>query len=207
MEDLMRKLATLVAVVVIITSSASISLATLISSFEGTGFSEVSTANNSYAFSTSTGVTDATQSYAITTINSLGWDWLGQIWDAPGTPGQSLGQIMKANSVLKFDITAPGPGDWMQMFVNIQGDGLGWSGSPGLAGAYIGADKQTVSWDYSSLMGSVPANPSWFQIHFTWQGAPGQTIYIDNLRAVPEPATIVLLSVAGLMGLLYWRKR
>ena len=188
--------------------------ATLISSFEGTGFSEVSTANNSYAFSSSTGVTDGTQSYAITTINSLGWDWLGQIWDAPGTPGQSLGQIMKANSVLKFDITAPGPtapgpNDWMQMFVNIQGDGLGWSGSPGLSGAYIGANKQTVSWDYSSLMGSVPTNPSWFQIHFTWQGNPGQTIYIDNLRAepVPEPATIVLLSLAGLIGLLYWRKR
>ncbi len=38
-------------------------------------------------------------------------------------------------------------------------------------------------------------------------------VYIDNLKLsgdplpVPEPATIVMLALAGLMGLLYWRKR
>ncbi len=38
-------------------------------------------------------------------------------------------------------------------------------------------------------------------------------VYIDNLKLsgpplpVPEPATIIALAMAGLMGLLYWRKR
>ncbi len=55
----------------------------------------------------------------------------------------------------------------------------------------------------------------------TFQGYPefytttsDGTLYLDNfalegppLPPVPEPATIVLLAMAGLMGLLYWRKR
>jgi hypothetical protein len=35
--------------------------------------------------------------------------------------------------------------------------------------------------------------------NLTWTGAP--------LQDVPEPTTIVMLALAGLMGLLYWRKR
>jgi hypothetical protein len=73
--------------------------------------------------------------------------------------------------------------------------------------------------DYSELGPQVPVPPvwQWFDIDFNFFGGDGGTdndlIYLDNFKLsgpplpIPEPTTIVLLAMAGLMGLLYWRKR
>jgi hypothetical protein len=66
---------------------------------------------------------------------------------------------------------------------------------------------------YGDLETALPNADGDFQgyITYTTHTTDG-TIYLDNWKftgpaLVPEPATIISLALAGLMGLLYWRKR
>jgi hypothetical protein len=78
---------------------------------------------------------------------------------------------------------------------------------------YIKAHFSVPYTDISPV--EVPPDGGSFQgyLNFYTTTSDG-TLYLDNftlegppLPPVPEPATIVLLAMAGLMGLLYWRKR
>ena len=73
-----------------------------------------------------------------------------------------------------------------------------WDGSP--------ERTQTVSWDYSEAFATITDPPSYVEFIFAFNSGGGATqMYVDNMRLVPEPATIALLGLGGV--LLRRRKR
>jgi hypothetical protein len=123
---------------------------------------------------------------------------------------------MAQHSTILLDVTvahdaSPGWDDYIQLQPQIVADtanqSLNWSAN------VSGGTSATLSWDYSAV--PFTGSPSWAQIQWHEVGPDmDHTYYIDNLRfegppptSIPEPTSIILLAMAGLMGLLYWRKR
>lgn len=208
---------------------ASTAQADLVKSYEQAGFNQT---NNdlTYFFLPNDdlglpayGVTNKSYSLGISLPGGTWYTWIGTDWDAPDDSGQSMGQLFAQHSQIKLDVTLLNTGsggwsDWVNVEANIQGDGLGWTGL-GNQTAYpaapgdLTATTTTLTWDYSGVnFSNVSLNPSWWQLVWNIQSPDAaRMMIIDNLRLegpamVPEPATIVLLVMGGLM-LLIRRKR
>lgn len=95
---------------------------------------------------------------------------------------------LKAHPVLKVDLSvgAEDQDAWFMAKLAIQSDtlerteGKEWllDRVPGNAGI----DKATLSWDVTSIVAKMPANPKWFKIELVTQGGRARAIYIDNIR-------------------------
>jgi hypothetical protein len=111
-----------------------------------------------------------------------------------------------------LDITVPaGTGQWYDQVgieAQIVGDGVNSAlGFQTVNMSASGPTTATLTWNYSSAIFSN-LTPSWMQIqwHVDNDDVAKPSFEIDNVLAVPEPATIVILAMAGLM-LLVWRRR
>lgn len=169
----------------------------MVTSFEQAPFNET-VAGISYSYSSTKGVTDGT--YSLAAAIPSGW-------------GTSLGTLfvngadLLANPVITADITDTPTGsgvwtDFLDVHASIQGEGRGWINLPDIT---LPKDSLThkLSWDAASLLGGVPANPTWFQVIFQYSTQEPRTIYVDNVQfaAVPEPTTLgaMALVVGGLL--------
>lgn len=148
------------------------------------------------------GITEGQQSLGMY-IPTTDWIQLGAEWDWP------LAQTIKDNDMLYFDISVPvGSGtetDYFSLNVVMMGDGFGWT-QLYMPDVVVGVDKYTAIWDYTQYKAGWGTGTSWWYIGFFAGTGEARSLFIDNIR-VPEPATIVLLAMGGLMALLYWRKR
>jgi hypothetical protein len=169
-----------------------------------------------YGSTTGAGVTDGVQA-ATVLMAASGWQWAGSEW-CWGNYDQ-----LKNHSILKLDIT-PGyvyesdpqeAGTAAFGFIINGGDpNWGWRDmgeTDGWVDLPIGVTT-TVVWDYYDEAIAHPfTSAGWNKIGFVFSTSGDRQFTLDNLRfegvAAPEPATIVMLAIAGLMGLLYWRKR
>jgi hypothetical protein len=165
--------------------------AVLVTSFEQTPF-DGTVAGITYSYSTTTGVTNG--SYSLAATIPPGW-------------GASMGTLyvtgsdLIANPIIKADFTdtPTNSGNWtdfLDVHAAIQGDGRGWANLPDITLPKDSA-THTLSWDATSLLTAVPANPGWFQVIFQYSTQETRTIYVDNVQftAVPEPTSIGLLAV------------
>jgi hypothetical protein len=196
--------------------SAATSFATLINGFEGTKTFDVQlTAGDTYGWNTTTGVSEGSQAFQLTAPDA-GWDQFAQQTTAPDSGGLSLADVLRSADKLQFEVTCT-PEWWGGLFIAINAnmtDGTfgHWTQYAVQCWSSSGTPLTTVTVDYSALKATW-APPGTFadvaQIFFMWQGGYNgtTTLTIDNLRTVPEPSTIILLSMGCLMGLLYWRKR
>ena len=169
-------------------------------SLEGTW--SVSSASQAYS---PTGATDGASTVALT----------------PGAPGFAWTLALNGNAVLRdailandaiaFDVTVPSgpqtPGVWEYMVFGAAFNSAGgWQQTPtnvtrsGGGDNAWNTDKVTFVWDYPANV--VSAASSWSQFNIALNsgnlgGNPPPTVYIDNVRLVPEPAALGLVAVAG----------
>jgi lysophospholipase L1-like esterase len=110
---------------------------------------------------------------------------------------------LKANSLLKVDVTVPPDADdtgWFMVKLAINGPGIERTESKWLLDqrpGKVGIDKLTLSWDASDVMAKLPDHPNWFKIELVTQGDRPRTIAISNIRAeaVVGPANPVPLKL------------
>jgi hypothetical protein len=101
---------------------------------------------------------------------------------------------------------------YLQIELQTSGGFDQWINGPTLTGFTLGTPYH-VSIDVSSMMALI--NPSaispnlMIYVNPKTGIPPTEHVFMDNIQliAVPEPATIVLLAMSGLMAILYWRKR
>jgi hypothetical protein len=121
------------------------------------------------------------------------------------------------------DWVSTGPGDWAQVGLNIQGTNVGWegmgrpdqdTGNPGYPGGWdsvhFGAmQTRTMLWDIGYLHDgnfdnkeiTATGQSGYINLIFETNSggfSSGGVYYFDNLRFVPEPATMALLCLGGL---------
>ena len=111
---------------------------------------------------------------------------------------------LKANSLLKVDITVPPEADdtgWFMVKLAINGEGIERTESPkwllDRRPGKAGIDKLTLSWDASEVAAKLPDNPNWFKIELVNQGDRPRAITVSNIRAegVAGPSKAVALKV------------
>jgi len=121
-----------------------------------------------------------------------------------------------ANTTLLMDLSVPAgtTGGWVEVYtVSLNADdGAGsniwvdldvnkpptgghfdmWDGSP--------VRTNTIVWDYSQYFDDMAANPGFVELIFAFNGGGGaDQMYVDNIRLVPEPMTVALLGLGGLL--------
>jgi hypothetical protein len=115
-----------------------------------------------------------------------------------------------ATKRLLIDITAPVSsfegGFESKVWINFMGEGLDWVNVEP-SQAVSGADKQTFSFDYSSIdMSGMPENPSWFQVRLItgFKGPDGPLlpgpIYVDNMRLEGTVSPTVLPTIQSIVS-------
>jgi hypothetical protein len=137
------------------------------------------------------------------------------------------------NQLLSFTFSVPAGtgGGWSQLFeLAINAQGYGWNGQPFNANWSSTGDNsnnngtqpnfyfwagspvqsQRVTLNYSSILSSMPANPGWIELVFSFNnggGAPNY-FYINDvtLSQVPEPSSLALLGISA-AGLALARRR
>ena len=205
LEKEMKKTRTVLAAAIFGALSASASAQTLFSFESGVGdWSSGNTAAMIIASST-TGATDGTQSMAITHLAGGGFSWIGN------ANAFSVASYLNGKSELIFDLTIGpnglGGATWFNMDMAFN-DAAGWRQTP--APAFdLPRDPGTHEVHVPIPASLQPVNPTnWFQIFLGFNGPAGaeRTFYIDNIRVVPEPATIAALGL-GAAALLRRRRR
>ncbi len=200
------------ALCVSVLQSASWGADTLLSSFEG----DLSTTlgpswiMNTPPFTStfdSTGATEGSQ--ALKLEHNTGWS---QFVSLDGGP--ALANLVANSDSFSIDTFVPETRDWRQMFVIMQGAGLGWTQN----GYDIPAGSGTTTIDLVTTgikAAAAGGDRGWWQIYLTFQGgdvggAPRITSTIDNVRftqAVPEPAAVAIVALAGLGWLIARRRK
>lgn len=124
-----------------------------------------------------------------------------------------------ANTKFSVDVTVPadqfGTGGWCEIYaLSINAQGYGWHDQMPVPTyhwdywAGVGQRTATITWDYSAAKAQMPANPYYLQFVFaTCSDGKHNDFYFDNARlfgatTVPEPATIAMLTLGGLVTLL-----
>lgn len=192
----------------------------LLLNFEGDGL------DYGNGFSGTTTTDYATLGYnSMLVVSGGGWVGLGEVYIA-GTPAQAA---LASTGKVKIDLTAlpvDTNGWWgdMGLVVNAGGEGPGgyWTATAWIGSTPIGSTTEITFQLPSDIMELIPQFNWWCNIGLQTMSRPtesyidditGETIitydgtvlyYIDNVRIVPEPATLALL---GLGGLLLRRKR
>lgn len=116
---------------------------------------------------------------------------------------------VKANNKLVLDYTLPndvGPLGYfeIQAVWNSQGGGyLGFNNNPHFTAANLTAGTHTVTLDYSAQQAGLPADPvsagNWYELFIVLNSGGvnvPQAVYVDNIRVVPEPASLGLAGLA-----------
>jgi hypothetical protein len=128
--------------------------------------------------------------------------------------GGAVAPLIAASTKFTLDATAPATSEWRQLFIVMQGAGLGWSQRgpwelPAGVTTPVTLDLQAEGFNTAAAAG----DKSWWQIVLIVQGGdaggPSQiTTTIDNIRLnpVPEPATAGL-AACGLFGMALVRRR
>jgi hypothetical protein len=213
----MKKILTLMCVL----AMASLSFGdVLIGNFEGDGLDYVSWTNTDPAdVVTTIGTTGATlgsQALEIDMING-GWGSFVTGFAILGTDAQaalaSSGTVrLDALPVAGWEPPENGgwPGGWGGIELVIQGGGMAWGTMPAVTGLNIwDPSAQTLEWQLTQAqMDLVAAATDWlnFELLISTGDNDGShpqmgTAYIDNVRIVPEPATLVMLGLGALLSL------
>jgi lysophospholipase L1-like esterase len=97
---------------------------------------------------------------------------------------------LKANPVLKLDITVPPEAadtGWFMVKLAINGEGMERTESPKWLleqkPGKAGLKNQTLTWNTSDVVSKLPDNPKWFKIELVTQGDQARKISVSNLRA------------------------
>jgi hypothetical protein len=116
---------------------------------------------------------------------------------------------LKSHNKLALDYTLPqdvvkGSGGYFEIWgvFNWTGGYQQFNNNPFFSAANLTAGQHTVVYDYSSLQAGLPTTqPSYFQLFLvlntggTLTPADHIPIYIDNIRTIPEPASLALAGV------------
>ena len=183
--------------------------AQLIESFENT-LDGWTVQNGSYTagFSTTTGVTDG--SYSLSLTGTTGPNY-GQMLGSPSTT--LLTSELAGASALSFDVYAPGGsfGYYLQFDVDINNSDTGYQSldSYSYPGVSIGGETTITVPISASLQSALAASPNGTSIYIQVGGGfsdGNETFYLDNIRLVPEPATLALFGL-GMAGVMVFRRR
>ena len=157
-----------------------------------------------YSYESTIGVTSGSQSVHLSNVTS--WeDTLGFKLDY-----EERVEFM-ANDTFSIDVAVPanhvndGSGGWTNVeVINLNAEGFSTTAmtSQHQFGFwdFSGVQTVTLSFDYSAAKGSMPAIPGWVEIFMSTQSDGVHTnLYFDNAQITPEPATMLLLGLGGLL--------
>ncbi|MGN6554940.1 MAG: hypothetical protein ACTHLW_14630 [Verrucomicrobiota bacterium] len=160
----------------------------LLESFESTSPFPAATAPYfNFEPSTTAGVTDGTYSLHVSYTNDSTWAWSGST-----DYGAAAYDAWKTHSKLVFDLHRAAFTDgWnLELVAAIDGT-MGWNQSQLVNWVWLNAGEstsETITWDYSSLLGAAPATGTSWILNFMLRGSAGDInghsgdVYIDNIR-------------------------
>lgn len=152
--------------------------------------------SNAYS---SVGVTLGAQSLL---LNNAGGGWSAMMEKSIFGDTTVMGLLSSGSGQVTMDITATGgtgvPDFWLQAEIFVNTDGH-WS-TMGYNEIDLGGSPNTYTFDLSPAAAAALANPSatYASIGLVANGGgSGYEINVDNIQAIPEPATLGLLGIFG----------
>jgi hypothetical protein len=159
-----------------------------------------------YTFLSTVGVTHGDYSLGVT---QSGW---GQSLSIKLQDNGFVNDFMNNTTLaIDFSVAAATTGGWVEIYtVSLNAD----DGSTGLwvdldankpaahFDCWAGSPERTITvlWDYSQYLDDIDASPDFVEFIFAFNSGNGQdTMYVDNARLIPEPTTIALLGLGGLL--------